>query len=873
MTTREREAKIKESEVYDDVWIHTQCRRCAATCGILAHRVNGVVVKLEGNPDTYTGSRGGMCAKGLSGLQLLYDPNRLNVPLKRTNPEKGINVDPKWKEISWDEALDEIAARLKKAMAEDPSKIFIQSGVTVAPTGSVGWRLELLNVLSTSKGMPTITSGSTGIHCGNGGHLAWGLTHGSWFSLPDNNFCNYQIMWGNNTGFGNFGQASTRVGIEAVARGMKLVVFDPVCNWAGTKASEWIPILPGTDAAVGLAMLNVIVNELGIYDEVYLKTKTDAPYLVGPDGRYIMDKNTDQPMVWDATESKAKSYDDPGIGDFALDGTYEVNGIEYRPVWQILKEHFKKYTPEMASKVSTVPAETIRRIATEFAEAAMIGATITIDGKQLQLRPVASVSFRGSTAHQNAAHTAFVLELLNHVVGAADVPGGSVGSTSRCLGYPGAGLPKVDIAKGHNGFLTIVGKWVLPHKAFPMVEPNFPRRKDLSDLFVFEETPPIYGVSDKEEVWQKAKIDPTFDVMLAYGTNSIMSFANPRDQAEFLKKIPFIVSFELFSTEFTDGFADIVLPDTCYLEYSDWMPIHGYFWNQTPVLEPWCFNITQKVVEPQYSRRYTMDVIFDLLDRMGLRAKANEYWNNYIGFDEANKIGPTEKIIWEQLGEKAVKHYFGPEHDWEWFKKHGFISWPKKVEEIYWKYFLDIRVPIYREFMVNAGEKVPKIAKELGIEMDWQQYTALPEWFPCPPHLVEDPQYDLYCFCYRDPLHANSCTMEQPWLDELSKMNPYTYNITMNADIAKQKGLKDGDTVELESDKGNKVQGVLQSRKAQHPQTISIMGTAGHWAPGLPIARGKGVNFNSLMELRWDECCPICLSFETCVKVKVTKVK
>ena len=190
MTIREREAKIKESEVYDDVWIHTQCRRCVATCGILAHRVNGVVVKLEGNPDTYTGSRGGMCAKGLSGLQLLYDPNRLNVPLKRTNPEKGINVDPKWKEISWDEALDEIAARLKKAMAEDPSKIFIQSGVTVAPTGSVGWRLELLNVLSTSKGMPTITSGSTGIHCGNGGHLAWGLTHGSWFSLPDNNFCN-----------------------------------------------------------------------------------------------------------------------------------------------------------------------------------------------------------------------------------------------------------------------------------------------------------------------------------------------------------------------------------------------------------------------------------------------------------------------------------------------------------------------------------------------------------------------------------------------------------------------------------------------------------------------------------------------------------
>lgn len=175
--------------------------------------------------------------------------------------------------------------------------------------------------------------------------------------------------------------------------------------------------------------------------------------------------------------------------------------------------------------------------------------------------------------------------------------------------------------------------------------------------------------------------------------------------------------------------------------------------------------------------------------------------------------------------------------------------------------------------MIDLGKKITNISKELGIEVDWKQYTALPEWFPCPPHLVDDPQYDLYCFAFRDPLHVNSCTMEQPWLDEASKMNPYTYHITMSADMAQQKKLKEGDVVELESDKGNKVQGILQLRKGQHPQTITIMGTAGHWASGLPIARGKGVNFNSLMELRWGECDPISFSFETCVKVKVTKFK
>lgn len=867
--------KVNESEIQDDAWIPTLCRRCDYGCGILAHRINGVVVNLEGDPNSYSGSRGGICARGGSGLQLLYNPNRLNVPLRRTNPEKGLYVDPKWKELSWDEALDEIAARLKKVMNEDPSKILIQSGLTVVPTGSLGLKLMMLSVLSTSKGTPNVASGGTGVHCANGTHFAQSLTHAAWIVRPDYRFCNYVLQFGSNTGFGVSGMADARLAADAMERGMKLVVFDPACNSAAAKATQWIPIVPGTDAAVALAMLNVIVNELGVYDAVYLKTKTNAPYLIGPDGRYIRDKNTGQPVVWDVAESIAKIYDSPSIADFALEGTYGVNGVECRPVWQALRENLKKYTPEVASKISTVPAGKIQRVATEFANAAMLGATITIDGKQLPLRPVAALTARGGQGHRNATHTAFAVDLLNQVLGAADVPGGMVGKGSRCLGYPGTGLPKMGFTKGFDGFLAIEGKWVLPHKGWPLHDPCYPRAKDkeLRDLFVLEEVSPIWGVSDREKVLRNARVDPEIEVMLGYATNPVMSSANPRDQAEFLKKIPFIVSYELFSTEFSEGFADVLLPDTCYLETSDWITILGYFWNQPQVLEPWCFHISQAVVEPKYSRRHIMDFSFELLDRMGLRAKVNEYWNNYIGFDKANRIKPTEKIDWEQLGDRVVKYYFGPDHDWEWFKKHGFISWPKKVEEVYWRYFVDARVPIYREFMIDLGEKIPEIAKDVGIEMDWQQYTALPEWVPCPPHLVEDPQYDLYCFAYRDPLHTTSCSMGLPWLDEASIMNPYTYNITMNANIAKQKGLKEGDIVELESDKGNKVQGVLQVRKAQHPQAICIMGTAGHWASGLPTARGKGVHFNSLMELRLDECDAITLNYETCVKVKVTKVK
>jgi len=75
---------------------------------------------------------------------------------------------------------------------------------------------------------------------------------------------------------------------------------------------------------------------------------------------------------------------------------------------------------------------------------------------------------------------------------------------------------------------------------------------------------------------------------------------------------------------------------------------------------------------------------------------------------------------------------------------------------------------------------------------------------------VEDPSFDLYCFSYRDIVHTGSHTMEQPWLGEASWMSPYTYNITINARTARERGLKDGDVIELESISRGKVRGPLK---------------------------------------------------------------
>ena len=89
----------KAAPAADDVWIPSSCSLCYGTCSILAHRVDGVVVKIEGNPESALG-KGRLCGKGVSGIMTHYDPNRLTRPLRRTNPKKGLNEDPNWKEIS-----------------------------------------------------------------------------------------------------------------------------------------------------------------------------------------------------------------------------------------------------------------------------------------------------------------------------------------------------------------------------------------------------------------------------------------------------------------------------------------------------------------------------------------------------------------------------------------------------------------------------------------------------------------------------------------------------------------------------------------------------------------------------------------------------
>ncbi|MFQ5682958.1 MAG: molybdopterin-binding protein, partial [Candidatus Binatia bacterium] len=170
------DSKVKQAE--ENVWVKSTCYMCWNTCGIKVNRVDGVIVKIEGDPDCPQ-NWGKTCAKGNAGHMSLYDPHRVLAPMRRTNPAKGFDVDPGWETISWDEALEIVAEKLKKIRSEDPRKLVLASFDTRAQSG-VFWM-----AWAAAFGTPNQWGGGANYFCGNGFHPVTYLTHGTWFGEPD----------------------------------------------------------------------------------------------------------------------------------------------------------------------------------------------------------------------------------------------------------------------------------------------------------------------------------------------------------------------------------------------------------------------------------------------------------------------------------------------------------------------------------------------------------------------------------------------------------------------------------------------------------------------------------------------------------------
>lgn len=839
----------------EERWIPTVCNMCYAGCVIKARRNDGIVIELKGHEES-PNSLGKMCAKGKAGIMGLYDPYRITKPLKRTNPAKGIEIDPKWTEISWDEALDTVVEKLKKTLQEDPRKVE-SCGLDFHPC-------LLQAVFGSALGIRWLGLNAAHYFCGNILHLVHYLLEGAFFAEPDFDRCNYCILVGCQEGFmvnKNCIRSARRMA-DARERGMKLVVVDPVMSTAAAKADEWVPIRPGTDGAFALSFINVLLNELGIYDKEFIKNYTNGPYLVGPEGSYVREKETGKPLVWDMTTEKAMPYDDPNARDLAIEGVFNIQDQPSFASFQLLKDYVKNYSPERASDITTVPAETIRRIAQEYGQAARVGSTVRIEGKELPFRPAALNWTRGSECHKHGTWTGIALQLINIVLGAIDVPGGALGNRTVDR--------TVDIVwpplEGPDGLIVPGGHPVLPGP-FPARKARRPENINLADLF------PIASASSPqfEEAMlnpEKYGIDYRPEFLFHFNSNMLMTTSNPERLAQVLTRIPFMVSFAIHLNE-TVQLADIVLPDVHYLEtFSPFphLPL-GFVVGEGE----WYRYMAQPVAEGPEGVRPVGEVLLEIADRAGILPDFYQIMNNVLSLKKPFRLDPDKKYNLEEIGDIWAKSWCGPEHGVEWFREHGvFLQGKRTVEEVYPRPFIKGRMPIYQEYFIAAGHDLKNVTLAMGLSWDTADYRALPEWMPCPAYEDKSPDFDLYAVNYRLPIHTFSTSMQNPYLCELGEHHPSAHKILINTETARKKGIKDGNAIWLTSIAG-KVKGTAKLTEGIHPEVVGIAGAFGHWSDGMPVAKGKGTHFNTLLPSTLDRIDMLAASLDSCVRVKVSK--
>ena len=528
-------------------WLNTSCKMCLFTCNMRALVSDeGVVIKVEGNP-TSVANGTHLCPKGNAAIMRHYDPNRFKTPMKRTNPEKGPGIDPKWVPISWEEAYDIVVGKLKKTLDEDPRRLLPAIG-----NFHKGWLRLWPAVFGTKNVLSSISN-----YCGGGYHSMNGMIHSTFSVANDVNYCNYWLTNGSGDGFSSHMQVAAQAGVVAdarIKRGMKVVCVEPRLSVAGAKAEEWVPIRPATDRLFALGLCHVLVNER-LYDTKFLKKDTNAPYLVGPNG-YFVRNGEGKVYVWDAVESKAKLWDDPSVKDYALEGVYEVEGVSCKPGFQLFLEILLDCTPERTSEITTVPASTIRRIAREMAKAAQIGSTVEIDGRTLPLRPAAYIYYRGSQAHKYSTMANQAFKMVNMLLGNIDAPGGHVGVT-----LDDKSVDRSHIKPGDNGMIDVVTH---PHGPPPPFSYP-PNETNIAGYFPFGWIP---GHLNHEVLSNPEKYDLDYrpDTVLICHANPLWNVTGNRETwYRILRSMRFIFAVDIIPNE-TNDFADVILPCHDFLE-------------------------------------------------------------------------------------------------------------------------------------------------------------------------------------------------------------------------------------------------------------------------------------------------------------------
>ena len=385
-------------------WVSTACQGCTQWCAIQIFVQNGRAVRVRGNPLSKT-TNGYVCPRGHLIPQQTYDPDRIKVPMKRTNLRKGRSIDPKFVPISWDEALDTIADKmLELRKNNEPHKLVYLRG-RYSPTSTN----LLYGTLPRIFGTPNYFSHSA--ICAEAEKMGPGLTQG-FFGYRDYDLANTNclVAWGTDPLASNRIVPNTihRFG-EILARGTVIAV-DPRLSNAAAKAHEWLPIKPGTDGALAGAIAHVLLTE-GLWNKEFVGDFKNGRNL------FVEGQTLDE----DAFAEK------------------ETHGLVK---WWNLE--LKSRTPAWAEKETLIPAEQIVRVARLMGKAAPKVA--------VWMGPGVAMTPRGTYA-------AMAVHALNGVLGSIDVEGGTLQSSGVPLGrFPSADAYVDDLAKAASKLKKLDGR-------------------------------------------------------------------------------------------------------------------------------------------------------------------------------------------------------------------------------------------------------------------------------------------------------------------------------------------------------------------------------------------------------------------------------
>jgi phenylacetyl-CoA:acceptor oxidoreductase len=344
--------------------VPTYCYNCVSGPDFMTVKVvDGVATEVEPNfaAAEVHPAKGKVCVKAYGLVQKTYNPNRILSPMKRTNPKKGRNEDPGFVAISWDEALDTIATKLKATRAKG---VLDESGVPrVAASfghgGTPAMYMGTFPAFLASWGPIDFSFGSgQGVKCVHSEHLYGEFWHRAFTVAADTPMANYIISLGANVESSGGPCAVTRHA-DARIRGYKRVQVEPHLSVTGACSAEWVPIRPKTDPAFMFALIHVMLieHQMSELDVPFLRDRTSSPYLVGPDGLYLRDAASRKPLLWDIAQSKAVPFDtsnatpalagrfivSDAISVDADDAIQEMHNVEGKTAFTMLVEHIRKY--------------------------------------------------------------------------------------------------------------------------------------------------------------------------------------------------------------------------------------------------------------------------------------------------------------------------------------------------------------------------------------------------------------------------------------------------------------------------------------------------------------------------------------------------